>query len=207
MASTYTLKPFYLNSADLAYLLAQVSFVPLFDGPANSNGIVNFDPATMDAYDARGNLLWDHLAQAGSYDGVILDANNVDLLGLGFPQVSSPIGIRDVTGLHNNLFGDQSFWGSVDVPFRRDIPADFTKYVTSPGADYTPGSGTGSSGSDVLDYMPRIISQTITTASLNLLKDAQGHYVNWNKALYDAGTDLVYNTLIDNSGVDIMQDG
>ena len=54
----YDLKPFVINLNDLTYLLSQVNFVPLFDGPANSNGIVNFDPATMDAWDAKGNKVW-----------------------------------------------------------------------------------------------------------------------------------------------------
>ncbi|MEQ1710944.1 MAG: hypothetical protein ABL908_06035, partial [Hyphomicrobium sp.] len=53
-----TLKPFAINLNDLLYLLEQVNFVPLFDGAVNSNGIVNFDPLTMDAWDAKGNQVW-----------------------------------------------------------------------------------------------------------------------------------------------------
>ncbi len=192
----YDLKPFTLNTNDLLYLLQQVNFVPLFEGPANSNGIVNFDFVTMDAWDARGNLVWSAASQSGTYQGTALTAANVALLGHGFPQVSAPIGIRDVTGLHNNLFGDQAFWGAVDVPFRRDVPADFTNYVTTPGADYTPGHS-------VVDYMPRIISRTITTAGVNLLTDASGHYVNWDAARY--ATDAAYAALVDASGVNIGQ--
>ncbi len=190
----YDLKPFVINLNDLTYLLAQINFVPLFDGPANSNGIVNFDPLTMDAWDAKGNQIWESSTQSGSYKGTALDANNVALLGHGFPQVSSPIGIRDVTGLHNNLFGTQADWGNVDVPFRRDIAADFTNYVTTPGADYTPGNS-------VIDYMPRIISKTITTGGVHLLTDAGGHYVNWDAARYIS--DGPYATLVNSSGVTI----
>ncbi|MEQ1713634.1 MAG: hypothetical protein ABL908_19870, partial [Hyphomicrobium sp.] len=65
--------------------------------------------------------------------GVALDLGNVDLLGSGFPHVSSSIGIRDVSGLHNNLFGSQADWGAVDVPFRRDVAANFDNYVTAQG--------------------------------------------------------------------------
>ena len=53
MATNYVLKPFTINPNDLVFLLAQVNFVPLFDGPANCNGIVNFNPATMDALDSN----------------------------------------------------------------------------------------------------------------------------------------------------------
>lgn len=192
----YDLKPFVINLSDLLYLLQQVNFVPLFDGPANSNAIVNFDRLSMDAYDAKGNQVWDHDTQTGSYQGTPLTAANVGLLGQGFPQVSSPIGIRDVSGLHNNLFGDQAFWGAVDVPFRRDISADFTSYVTTTGADYTPGNS-------VIDYMPRIISRTITTADVHLLQDSDGHYVNWEAARY--ASDSTYAALIDASAVNPSQ--
>ncbi len=205
MTTQYQPKPFVINLNDLVYLLAQVNFVPLFDGPANSNGIVNFAPATMDAWDAKGNLIWDHVSQTGTYKDVALTPANVALLGQGFPSVSAPIGIRDVSGLHNNLFGTQADWGAVDVPFRRDVPADFSNYVTSPGVDY-------SLGTSVTDYMPRIISRTITTAGVNLLTDGPdgtGHYVVWDPAKYGTngtdGTDLAYGTLINGSGVDVTK--
>jgi Ca2+-binding RTX toxin-like protein len=191
----YDLKPFVINLNDLTYLLAQINFVPLFDGPANSNGIVNFDSLTTDAFDSKGNLIWDHVSQTGSYKDTALTAANVALLGHGFPQVSAPIGIRDLTGLHNNLFGDQAFWGTVDVPFRRDIAADFTNYATSPGADYSLSAG------NIIDYMPRIISSTITTAGVNLLADSSGHYVNWDAARY--ASDTTYAALVNSSGVTI----
>ncbi len=92
--------------------------------------------------------------------------------------MSSSIGIRDVSGLHNNLFGTQADWGAVDVPFRRDIAADFTNYVTSPGADYTPGTS-------VIDYhaahhQPHDHDGWRQPAA----RMASGHYVNWDSARY-----------------------
>ncbi len=205
MTTQYQPKPFVINLNDLVYLLAQVNFVPLFDGPANSNGIVAFDPVTMDAWDAKGNMIWDAGTQSGSYQGTGLTSANVALLGQGFPQVSSPIGIRDVSGLHNNLFGSQADWGAVDVPFRRDIAADFTSYVTN--SDGLGGTAVYIPGANVTDYMPRIISQTITTAGVNLLKDGTGHYVEWDHVLYESTTmeGNAYKALIDAAGVDTSQ--
>jgi Ca2+-binding RTX toxin-like protein len=140
-------------------------------------------------------------------DGASLAA--IAAYGVGFPSVTAPIGIRDVSGFHNNLFGTQAQWGMVDVPFERSVPADYGNYVTTPGANYTPGSGTGVSGSDVLDYMPRIISRTITTGGVNLLTDANGHFVEWRAAKYGTngtdGTDPAYGALINASGVDVTK--
>jgi hypothetical protein len=190
------LKPFVINLNDLAYLLAQVNFVPLFNAPVNGDGIVGFDPATMDAWDAKGNKIWDHTTHSGVYQNTVLTDANVGLLGQGFPQVSSPIGTRDVTGYHNNLFGAQAQWGAVDVPFVRQVAADYTNYVSSPGGDY-------SLGNNVSDVMPRIISRTITTGGVNLLQDANGHFVEWSAAQY--ASDAVYKALINGSGGNIAQ--
>ena len=53
--------------------------------------------------------------------------------------------------------------------------------------------------------MPRIISRTITTAGVNLLRDGPGTapIVEWSQARYDNET--AYKTLIDDSGVDIAK--
>ena len=120
------LKPFVINFNDLAYLLAQVNFTPLFD--AQGNAVVNWDGST-EIYDTRGALLSTGNASAGA-GGDAARAALIQEFGrldpgtgtyvAGFPQVSAPIGIRDVTGLHNNLFGTQADWGAVDVPFVRD---------------------------------------------------------------------------------------
>ncbi|MGL4395241.1 MAG: peroxidase family protein, partial [Hyphomicrobium sp.] len=193
MATQYQLKPFVINVNDLVYLLAQVNFHPMFD--ALGNGVVDWDGVTQ-VFDGRGV----------AYDITGMTQQQAwDAYGHGFPQVSSPIGIRDVTGLHNNLFGSQADWGAVDVPFRRDIPADFSNYVTSPGANYaTSVDGNGVvTQSSVIDYMPRIISSTITTAGVNLLKDSGGHFVEWNAARY--ASDNAYQMLVNTSGVDISQ--
>lgn len=186
-----TLKPFVINLNDLKFLLEQVGFVPLFDAASNGNGLVAFTGAT-DAWNAKGVKLWDATTQTLTVEAEALGFASLADLGTGFPHVSSPIGVRDVSGLHNNLFGTQSDWGAVDVPFRRDVAADFTNYVATPGADYTPGA-------NVIDMMPRIISRTITTAGVNLLRDGTGAFVEWDAALY--GSDAAYAAVIDASGV------
>ncbi len=279
----YDLKPFVINLNDLTYLLAQVNFVPLFDGQGNA--LVNWD-GTSDAFNSKGIAIdLTGLSQQDAWDQY----------GHGFPQVSAPIGIRDVTGLHNNLFGTQADWGAVDVPFRRDIAADFNNYAaaaasatvtihdggivsvkvgstitdidltadvstaagantvtslsinnatgmisvnlsnattvaidisanaaykaalggqitTQDGALYShDASGTISApgyglldyslAGSIIDYMPRIISRTITTAGVNLLADSNGHYVEWDAARYTS--DSAYAALIEASGVTI----
>ncbi len=193
MPTTYQPKPFVINLNDLVYLLAQLNFQPMFD--ANGNAVVNWDGTSV-VFDGKGT----------AYDLTGLTQQQAwDTYGRGFPQVSSSIGIRDVSGLHNNLFGTQADWGAVDVPFRRDIPADFDNYITTPGANYgTTVDGNGVvTQSSVIDYMPRIISNTITTGGVNLLKDGSGHYVEWDSARY--GSDGAYAAIIDASGVDTAQ--
>ncbi|MEZ5849316.1 MAG: peroxidase family protein [Hyphomicrobiaceae bacterium] len=213
MASTYTLKPFVINLSDLAYLLQQVNFVPLFDAPANGNGLVAFD-GSVDAYSSTGVLLWDASLNGGT-GGLTAEAQALGFteladLGMGFPHPSSPIGVRDPSGHYNNLFGSQADWGAVDVPFVRQIAANYGNYVATAGADYTTSvanDGGGVMQLNVIDYMPRIISRTITTGGVNLLTDSSGHFVEWDPAKYGTdgtdGTDPTYGALINNSGVDI----
>jgi hypothetical protein len=273
-----TLKPFVINQTDLTFLLQQVTFQPLFD--LSGNAMVN----------------WNGTDPVMDRNGVIIDLTGLSaeqaiaLYGIGFPSAVAPVGVRDVTGYHNNLFGTQADWGTVDQVFRRDIAADFDNYIRNPLAtakvtidpdtfdlkitylngspdviipasvyatlvdittikqitlnaaatnvtftqdsgvklpainlslvsDYaaamagqvaapnyaTSVSADGSviSQANVVDATPRMISRTITTADVNLLKDAAGHYVEWRPDQY--ASDAVYKALIDGSGVNIAQ--
>lgn len=203
------LKPFVINLNDLAFLLKQVNFIPLFD--AQGNAVINWNGSTP-VYDTHNNLLSDGSGNA---------AANIQALGrldpitntyvAGFPDVSAPIGVRDVTGFHNNLFGTQAEWGAVDVPFVRQIPADYSNYVTNDGnggtADYSVIGGS------VTDMMPRIISRTITTAGVNLLQDSAGvlgqagALIEWDPSKYTGGANenTNYVALINGAGVDVAQ--
>ncbi len=194
----YDLKPFVLNTADLVYLLNQVNFEPLFD--ALGNAVVAWDGVGT-VYSSKNVAIVGGLV-AGDVAAVAAIADH----GQGFPSVSAPIGIRDVTGFHNNLFGTQAQWGAVDAPFVRLAPADYSNYLSQAAAggpigvgtvDYTPGV-------NVTDYMPRIISRTITTGGVNLLTDGSGHYVVWDHLLYanPSAAGLAYKALVDSAGVD-----
>ena len=120
----------------VAYLLEQVNFVPLFVAATSGNGIVAFD-GSIDAYNSFGVKLWDSATQQLTPDALGLGFQTVADLGTGFPHVSSSIGVRDPSGHYNNLFGSQADWGAVDVPFVRQVAADYTNYVSTTGADYT----------------------------------------------------------------------
>lgn len=175
----YELKPFYLNANDISYLLAQINFHPMFD--AAGNAVVAWD-GTSPVLDAQGN----------AYDLTGLSQQQAwDAYGHGFPSVSAPIGIRDVTGFHNNLYGTQAQWGTVGEAFVRLVPADYGNYITTPGANYADHSA----GNEVIDMMPRIISRTITTGGVNLLKDVNGHFVTFDLALYNSSS--TYKLFID----------
>jgi Ca2+-binding RTX toxin-like protein len=198
----YDLKPFVINTNDLVYLLNQVNFVPLFDSNVRGNALIAFD-GTVNAYSSKGVLLWDSVTLAVTADAVALGYATLADLGQGFPSVSAPIGIRDVTGFYNNLYGTQAQWGNVDAPFVRLAPADYTNYV-SQAAGGTAGVNAVSyaPGVSVIDLMPRIISRTITTGGVNLLIDGTNHYVVWDSARY--GSDAAYAALINNAGVNTL---
>lgn len=87
MSMSGVLEPLALNARSLAFLLAEGHFGPLFDAESHGNGIVNFDPATMDAWDAKGNQVWWRATQTGPHQGVIMSQDVAGLLGVGFPQV------------------------------------------------------------------------------------------------------------------------
>ncbi len=157
----YDLKPFYINANDIAYLLAQVNFNPLFDG--GGNAVVNWDGVGT-VYSATNQAI---VGGAAAGDALALAA--IEANGVGFPNVSAPIGIRDVSGFHNNLYGTQAQWGAVGEAFVRLAPADYSNYLTTPGADYS----VISASNNITDWMPRIISRTITTGGVNLLSDVR----------------------------------
>ncbi|MHB2170139.1 peroxidase family protein, partial [Alsobacter sp. R-9] len=173
------LKPFVLNLADLQFILEQVNFRPLFDSTGNL--VFSWDGTTA-IYDAKHTLLFN---PAGKSQAQIDQA--IVTYGQSYAQPNAAQGLRDVSGLNNNLFQVNATWGAVDQEFLRTIAANWDNYVTTPGANYTvtfaPRGTVDASGQpiydavlhDVVDGTPRMISLTTTTGGVTFAKDANQH--------------------------------
>ncbi|MFZ1900296.1 MAG: peroxidase family protein, partial [Azonexus sp.] len=142
-------------------------------------------------------------------------ADNLAAYGSSYNSLTDLSGLRDVSGANNNLLLVNKYLGAVDQPFLRTVAPDFAAYVKplangDAGAfyadktfgtsivgntDYT--TNQANPGQSVVDYTPRMISQLVTTGGSKPLLDAHGQVVHWDAALYSAGTDTAYNTLID----------
>ncbi|MGC1469092.1 MAG: Calx-beta domain-containing protein [Sphingorhabdus sp.] len=136
------LKPFVFNASDLAYILSQINFRPLFD--AAGNAIINWN-GTGAIFDGDGNQIWDGYSDlldangATLWDNVdgddVLTADEIaaaalvalELFGPSYPSATSSYGLRDVTGLNNNLNLINSTYGTVDQPFLRTVAAQYTE--------------------------------------------------------------------------------
>jgi len=211
---TAHLKPFVLNIGDINFLLDQVNLRPLFDA---SGALVFGWTGDTTVFATRA----DALAGTALYtpgDLGLTGADEIDAAiqtyGQSYFSVADAAGVRDVSGVANNLDPANAPWGAADVPFL-SISADpndlgYGKYLASAqaNADYTiTGANTGSgvsTGADieinsVVDAAPRMITQTITTGGIKLLKDTNGNLVHWSQDLYD--TDAAYKTLIDSHNI------
>ncbi len=113
--SSNTLKPFVINSTDLLFILDQLNFLPLFD--ALGNAIINWD-GTGAVYNSK------HVAYAnlGSAEA------NIAAYGTSYQSVTDLAGLRDVSGLNNNLSLVNADWGAVDQIFTRSAAADYAGY-------------------------------------------------------------------------------
>ncbi len=125
------LKPFVLNGTDIAFILAQVTFRPLFD--ANHNALLNWD-GTTSAYDGLGTLLYDApirtITQAGlsslgltGTSQVVDTATALNLFGPSYLTNVDLSGIRNPSGQNNNLSGLLWQYGAVDQIFPRMVAA------------------------------------------------------------------------------------
>jgi Ca2+-binding RTX toxin-like protein len=281
-----TLKPFVINQSDLDFLLAQVTFLPLFDVGGNAiigwdgtgavydkYGTKLWDPAggyvyhgktltsanvvamltglplfdisgleitttftnTMVAYDSHGTKVWDPVATGGyAYHGTALNAGNlVSVLGHSYASVTDLAGLRDPSGLNNNLNLVHATWGTVDQPFTHtdatpnqplgDVKPKFDGYVqavdpvalgsygathggfdlsiAAPGVQYAAATdykvtftGNTPTINNVVDYTPRMISQTVTTGGVTMLTEgdlgvtgANAHHIVYNTPFLSDG--------------------
>jgi|CXWL01.1.fsa_nt_gi Ca2+-binding RTX toxin-like protein len=212
-----TLKPFVLNHSDLDFIFRQITFRPLFD--AAGNALFNWNGVGA-VFDGHGGLIWDGTLGAG---GINSAADALAAFGASYASITSFEGIRDVSGLNNNLLAVQSTWGAVDQEFLRTVGAHYANYVqplaaldpnafygaktfslvSSQPADYAVTFDIGGAPvlNNVVDYTPRMISQAVTTAGAQPLLDANNHIVNWDSAQYV--NDVDYAAVINASGVNI----
>lgn len=180
------LKSFPFTVLDLRFMEAQIAFRPLFD--AQGKPIINWNGSGA-IYDSRGAML---------YSGVGLSAADaIAQFGASFPTYTSSVGLREINGLHNNLFN--ATWGNSDQPFLQRTQVIFDNYVkplaatdpeafyalkfsTSPdpaAADYvklgdnraTPDVDETHVVQNVVDYTPRMISRLVTTAGVTFQTD------------------------------------
>ncbi|GEM_PF-1544604 len=223
-----TLKPFVITIGDIQFLLDQVNLVPLFD--ADGKLLFNWGGDTTIYATSQGAAGGAPLFVAGT----LPPAEAVQTYGASYYSVADAGGVRDVSGLSNNLNPANADWGAADVPFltAADISAlGYGNYLVGSGADY--GAQTGTQGGsnatlvsmnngsytvvaqnpngsytagdsqNVVDYTPRMITQTIMTGGVRLLLDADNHIVHWNPSKYTS--DAAYADLIDSKNIDISK--
>ncbi len=219
------LKPFVLTIGDIQFLLYQVNLVPLFD--ADGALIFNWGGDTTVYATSAG-------ASGGATPlfvaGALTPTQAVQTFGASYYSVADAAGVRDVSGLGNNLDPANVKWGASDVPFltAADTTAlGYTHYLVGTGTSFGAQNGTQlvgatenvvslssmTSGSytvaaanpnggytagdsqSVVDYTPRMITQTIMTGGVRLLLDADNHIVHWSEARYYS--DTAYAQLIE----------
>jgi Ca2+-binding RTX toxin-like protein len=147
MSTNFQLKPFRINLADLNFMRDQIAFKPLFD--INGNALINWD-GTTDAFDRTGmQIAW------GTNDA----AQNVIDFGTSYFSQTSAQGLRDVTGLHNNLLGVNQAWGAVDQAFLQTVASDFNNYIQP--------MAVGGLGSFYADKAFAPLSSTLTAIQAN----------------------------------------
>jgi Ca2+-binding RTX toxin-like protein len=129
---TSALKPFAFNTTDIEFILAQINFKPLFD--AAGNAIINWD-GTGVIYDFRHNLLWNGI------DALPGNANPLNYFGTSYQNGTDLSGLRDPSGMNNNLALVNSAYGAVDQLFVRSAPSDYTNYVDILHGGTSPSDG------------------------------------------------------------------
>ena len=115
------LKPFVFNSTDIQFLLDQLNFRPLFD--VTGNAIILWD-GTGSVFDSHGVLI----GSGGAVAGDALSLAAIALYGQSYQTATDLAGLRDVTGLNNNLALVNHAYGAVDQIFTRSAAADYANF-------------------------------------------------------------------------------
>jgi Ca2+-binding RTX toxin-like protein len=131
MSTVYKFKPFRFNLSDLNFIRDQINFRPLFD--AAGNAIISWD-GTRAIYDSNNmdqrTLLWDGvLVTDPGTVGIHSAAEALLAYGSSYDSVTASQGLRDVTGLNNNLLLVNHTWGAADQPFLQRVQANFSNYL------------------------------------------------------------------------------
>ncbi|MCK1379617.1 heme peroxidase, partial [Bradyrhizobium sp. 24] len=115
------LKPFVIDQSDIDFILSQVNFRPLFDGAGNA--IILWD-GTGAVYDSHGNLI----GSGGTVAGDATSTAAIAQWGQSYYSEFDFGGLRDPSGLNNNLSLINATFGAVDQIFTRSGAADYAGY-------------------------------------------------------------------------------
>jgi hypothetical protein len=201
-----TLKPFQITSNDLDFIHQQVTFPRI--------KVIGYDVTGAAIYglvwtDSAGITHSDLLGYLGAFDPLLLTNPLTGLPLFASPRIAD--GLRDPAGFYNNLTNLGASYGSFESQFIRITNADYSNYVaqnpSNPLADthgqtsYAPyNDGTSDSLHNVVDYTPRMISQTVVSGGVSFLHDASG-------LLHDAnGAAVVDSYERDGSGNLVLRD-
>jgi len=183
-----TLKPFEITLNDLNFIHQQITLPRIkvigYDASGTAiYGLVWTDSAGLTHSDVLGNL--------GTFDPLQIINPLTDLPLYASARVAD--GLRDVSGTYNNLTDLGATYGTFESQFIRITAPDYTHYtnenssnlaLTNPNAPASDGLTDNSTlyanpASDVVDYTPRMISQTVVSGGVTFLK---------------AGPDLLHDT-------------
>ena len=201
-----TIRSFTFNATDIQFLLDQLNFKPLFTKDANGvlTAVINWD-GTYPVYDASGAAL----------PMLATPALNLAAYGASYASYLDYSGLRQVTGMYNNLLPGQQAWGAQGQDFTRQAAADFSHYLkqalstvvtaltnrttlTSDVAKTVPGSFTplGTTVTLTLNEIDRTITATTTSTS-------DGHHlvVSVNAV---TGTITTETLLVDANGAQVI---
>lgn len=193
----YALKSFSLNQEDVLFLLQQVEFPTL--------RVVGYDSNGQALYGYTGGDGVVHiLGVMGSFDPLAVP----DGVSVWYNGARDPIGLRNVSGEFNNLTQDGHQWGAFNQTFIRLTHADYSHYVhqnlsnaalNNPHFAVPNGSALQEDSSSLyanpdaslVDYTPRMISQTVVSGGVTFATDANGHILHTTAADGVAGVAIV----------------
>ncbi|WP_330114233.1 peroxidase family protein [Pseudomonas sp. JS3066] len=177
----YSLKSFTLNLKDISYLQQQVSFPTL--------RVVGYTVVGEPLFGYTGSDGTVHvLGIDGSFDPLAIPAGE----SVWYNGARDPIGLRNVSGYFNNLTHDGHAWGSFGQDFIRLTLPDYSQYVqqnagnaawqdylsSHPDAQLGAPTSYADPTASLVDYTPRMISQTIVSGGVVFARDAQGHILH-----------------------------